>query len=222
MSLYRDYRPQNFRILLVTMLIALSTIYCGKIPDQPLMTGPVAEVDSFGFSIVVDSSLVDAGWTIREFAYSPARFQQYRSVRFPIVFEMFIDRPSFNGHGFQPLHISGERVERGSYATRVVIRVFQRPAETQTFEAVIDTVRNLNQTVTDVVLNGQVGRELSTRLGNPNDPSIYAWSHTEEMVPRMVFEGGSFLYFVNTFESRGNNPDTTQVAGVLSSFRITP
>ena len=184
-------------------------------------TGSATVVEPFGFSILVDTSLVSNGWTVREFAYSPAQKQQYRSVAFPLVYEMFIDRPGGNGGRiFQPLGEPGPRVERGS-ATRVIVRVLQYPG-IPFFDALVDTVRNLNQTVTDVFYNGASGKELSLSNGNRNNPNIYSWPHTEEMVPRIIFGGDDFLYFVNIFESRGNNADTTQVARVLQTFQLIP
>ena len=196
---------------------------CGEIPDSSLtgLTGSPTEVVNYGFSIAVDTSLVDAGWGVREYAYTPTQTERYRSLRIPLVYELFVDRPSFNGRGFQPLDQAGERVERGRLATRIILRVLEYPQGVSTFDALVDTIRNLNQLVTDVSLNGHLGKELSRSNGDGNNPDIYSWSHTEEMVPRMIFRGSRYLYFVNTFESRGgNNPDTSQVASVLQSLQI--
>ena len=202
-------------------LLLLLIQACGEIPDS-VPTGSATVVDPFGFSILVDTSLVADGWTVREFVYSPAQNQRYRSVEFPLVYEMFIDRPGANGGRiFQPLGEPGPRVENGSAATRVIVRVLQYPG-IPSFDALVDTVRNLNQTVTDVFYNGAAGKELSLSNGNRNNPNIYAWPHTEEMVPRIIFGGDDFLYFVNIFESRGNNADTTQVARALQTFQLIP
>lgn len=209
--------PHRKKLLVLLLLLQA----CGEIPDS-VPTGSATVVEPFGFSILVDTSLVADGWTVREFAYSPAQKQQYRSVEFPLVYEMFIDRPGGNGGRiFQPLGEPGPRVERGSAATRVIVRVLQYPG-ISSFDALVDTVRNLNQTVTDVFFNGALGKELSLSNGNRNNPSIYAWSHTQEMVPRIIFGGHDFLYFVNIFESRGNNADSTQVDRVLQTFQLIP
>lgn len=219
------YRPQapprspSSRKFLLPVAFCFLLAACGEIPP-PTVTGDTTLVDSFDFSIVVSDSLVGSGWNVREHAYSPSLTQQYRSVHIPIVYELFVDRPAFNGRMFQPLDQFGPRIERGLRATRVVVRVLEFPPGIPSFEALVDTVRNLNQTVTNVVLNGRTGRELSLSGGNSNDPVIYEWPHAVEMVPRMIFQGDRFLYFVNTFESRGNNPDTMQVASVVGSLRI--
>ena len=184
--LYRQSRIQlSQKHILIGITLALVAVGCGEIPNAS-PTGDTTVVDPFGFSILVDTSLVNDGWDVREFAYSPARTQHFRSVRFPVVYEMFVDRPSFNGRGFQPLDQPGPRIERGLRATRLVIRVLGNPG-IEPFDALVDTVRNLNQNVSVVALNGLSGFELSTAGGNSNDPVIYTWSHTEEMVPRMVF-----------------------------------
>ena len=198
---------------------------CGQIPDgSPTLSSETAtQVESYGFSILVDTSLVNSGWGVREFAYSPAETQQFRSVAFPLVYEMFVDRPSFNGQSYQPLNVTTQRVESGRLATRVIVRVLERPPGIPSFEALVDTVRNLNQSVTDISLNGHSGIELSLREGGGDDPGIYQWSHAEDMVPRMIFSKGQFLYFVNTFQNRGgNNSDTSRVASVLETFQILP
>ena len=57
---------------------------CGEIPDS-VPTGSATVVDPFGFSILVDTSLVADGWTVREFAYSPAQKQQYLTGKYVTV-----------------------------------------------------------------------------------------------------------------------------------------
>lgn len=219
---YRQRRPQSSpsRGLICFLLLAVVGMACGRIPEASL-SGPTTEASTYGFSVQLDTSLVNAGWGIRTFPYQPAQTEQYRSMRLPLLYEMFVDRPSFNGRGFQPLDIAGERIERGRLATRVVVRVLEKP-DNLSFEALVDTVRNLNQSVLDVSLNGLNGIELSRRDGNSNEIEIYRWSHTAEMVPRMIFQSGRFLYFLNTFESQGGNADTTEVNSVLQTFRLAP
>jgi len=58
---------------------AFTFVSCGQIPD-PVPTGSTTDVESFGFSILVDTSLVLNGWTVREFEYAPSRPQRFRSV----------------------------------------------------------------------------------------------------------------------------------------------